>query len=105
MTEPLKIGVPQKVSDLQQIRADNFITAYASSAALAASFYDITILFGQVVMSPENLPRLENSAAITMSWEHANALAVALKRAVEGYEKEQKSTVRKAPMAELPISD
>ena len=97
-TTPVEVEASRNlVKDLPQIRSPRYVEAYSNNLGLAANFYDVTLIFGQVVVSPEGKPVVENSAAIAMTWEHAKALAAGLSKAVEAYEKEQASTIRKTP--------
>lgn len=95
-TKPVEVESSRKsVTDLPQIRSPRYVEAYSNNLGLAANFYDVTLIFGQVLVSPQGTPIVENSAAISMSWEHAKALAAGLSRAVEAYEKEHVTTIRK----------
>ena len=98
--EPVKIqeGLHQ-VRDLGQIKSAEFQSLYASNALLAASFYDITLIFGKPVLSDKGIPVLENSVAVTMSWEHAKVLVIAMQKAIDAYEKTHGAAVRDAPKA------
>ena len=87
-TKPVEVEASRNlVKDLPQTRSPRYVEAYSNNLGLAANFYDVTLIFGQVVVSPQGMPVVENSAAIAMSWEHAKALAAGLSKAVEAYEK------------------
>lgn len=94
--EPVEVEASRNlVKDLLQTRSPRFIEVYSNNVGLAANFYDVTIIFGQVLVSQQGTPVVENTAAVAMSWEHAKALAAGLTRAVEAYEKEHSTTIRK----------
>lgn len=98
MSEQLE--VPQAttrnlIKDLPQVRTPNFVDVYTNNTSLAANFYDVTTIFGKVVVNADGKAVVENSVAVTMSWEHARALAAGLNAAIETYEKDQKATIRK----------
>jgi hypothetical protein len=95
-TEPLKPG-RNLVRDLPQIRSPHFLEAYSNNVGLAANFYDITLHFGKVTVSPEGKPVVENTAAVTMSWEHAKALVAGLNHAIQDYEKDHLTKIRTTP--------
>jgi hypothetical protein len=91
------------VAELQHQKATDFVFIYANIANLAATFYDLQIVFGQVT-PPDNFqssgpPHVKDMVAVTMAWEHAKALAKSLTQAVQNYEKEQNTTVREIPQS------
>ena len=97
-TKPVEIEASRNlVRDLPQTRSPRYVEVYSNNLGLAANFYDVTLIFGQLVISPQGTPVVENSAAVAMSWEHAKALVVGLGKAVEAYEKDHAATIRKTP--------
>src|ERR1700693_1761382 len=101
MSEPLKEPVPLTdsqrlglVKDLPHVRFEKFTSAYVNNTGVAANFYDLALVFRNVTVDASNDARIEDHAAITMSWEHAKAIAAGLRQAVENYEKEHNGKVR-----------
>lgn len=75
------------VKDLERVQSADFMFVHSNSARLAENFYDIQIIFGAVIPRPkEELPAIEERVAVSMSWEHAKALYLAVKRSVDAYE-------------------
>jgi uncharacterized protein DUF3467 len=101
MTEANDIVAPQapkmQVANLRQIRAQDFVQTYVNNTGLALNFYDLTLIFGNITVGSDGEPVVENHAAVTMSWEHAKSLAKGIMKAVEKYEEENNTTVRKLP--------
>jgi hypothetical protein len=99
--EPIDMKASRNlVRDLPQTRSPQYMEVYSNNIGLAANFYDVTIIFGKVVVSQQGIPVVENTTAVAMAWEHAKALAAGLSRAVEAYEKEHATTIRKPPSAD-----
>lgn len=93
---------PYNVSDLEHERASDFRRVYSNSAGLATTFYDVTVIFGEITgTAPGIVPKIEDRVGVAMSWEHLKALYVALGRAIATYEAEQKTTIR-TPSSAVP---
>jgi hypothetical protein len=92
--DALQVSPPHLIKDLPHIRLDKFLSTYINSTGLATNFYDLTVIFGKVTVSDAGEPVVEDHAAITMSWEHAKALATGLKQAVDNYEQNLQVKVR-----------
>ena len=67
-------------------QADQFISYYANSAQFRISFFDIGIVFGQIVEASKERLLIENQIVITMSPQHAKVLLDHLKKNVAKYE-------------------
>lgn len=90
MSDPQK---PQAfpIANLPHTKSPQFVSVYTNTVAVSVTFWDILMIFGHVLLSHEDVakePHIEDSVGLTMSWEHAKALANALTTAVENYEKE-----------------
>lgn len=81
------------VADLPRKKAATFLRIYANNAGVAASFFDIDLVFGQLIAAQDEsgkpMPHIEDLVTVSMSWEHAKALAKALDRTIAAYEKDQ----------------
>ncbi|MGD0774286.1 MAG: DUF3467 domain-containing protein [Candidatus Solibacter sp.] len=81
------------IKDLSHRRVQDFHSIYANTAGFAVGFYDFEIIFGRIVSGhskDENIhPYIEDVTGVTMSWEHAKALASGLSKVIESYEVEQ----------------
>lgn len=91
MAEPDEQPRTFQISQLPHKKSERYAAVYTNNVGLGNSFYDVQLVFGQVIpgqygSNPE--PYVEDSVAVTMAWEHAKALAIALQQAVESYEKE-----------------
>lgn len=88
------------VANLPHVKGSQFASIYANNVGLAAGFYDVMLMFGHVVPNYDNLndqPHIEDTASIMMSWEHAKALATALNKTIDNYEKDN-GPIRTPPM-------
>ena len=76
------------ISDLQRVKAPGYVGVYASNANVTGSFFDVTLIFGVVDTSlgPEVGFKVEDRAAVTMTWEHARALYYLLGSRLADYE-------------------
>lgn len=91
------------VSELRQVKGERFQRVHANSANVAANFYDVMIMFGEVVpnldQAVDDPAVVEQVASVTMSWEHAKALTKALITRINAYENEE-GIVREPQSAE-----
>jgi hypothetical protein len=77
-----------RIKDLTHTRSEEFRFVYANSATVSETFWDITLIFGEVIPSPgQNTAVVEDRVGVTMSWEHAKALCEVFKRQVDDYER------------------
>jgi len=90
-------GDKSLVKNLPQRRSETYTEFYASTATLGATFYDVSLILGHPTVDADGNPFVEQSATIIMSWEHAKAVAQALKHVVEMYERDHKTVVRQQP--------
>ncbi len=76
------------IDDLPRRKDEGFRHVYVNQSNLAGSFMDLTILFSEVTPVPGQDPPAEvvDRARITMTWEHAKALARLLGERVAAYE-------------------
>jgi hypothetical protein len=78
------------LKDLQHHKAQDFYSIYTNTAGFGVGFYDFQIIFGRIVSGhskDENVePYIEDIAGVTMSWEHAKALATSLSKVIDSYE-------------------
>src|SRR5947209_3922670 len=94
-----KVQKTFNVAELEHQRAPNFVSAYSNSATFGLNFFDMTMVFGQIV-SPTPLTMLiEDRVAVTMSLEHAKALLRGLQDTIAAYEKTH-GPVRDTPSIE-----
>ena len=86
------------IADLGHRTAENFRRVYSNNSNIAVNFFDVTVLFGQVIIDPDGTdPFLNDEVAVTMSWEHAKALLDGLTRALTDYEQSNKQPIRRKP--------
>lgn len=76
-----------KISDLEHKPSPTFVEVYSSNVNAGASFQDLRLIFGQILIGTDE-PHIEDRAAVTMSWEHTKALRDLLNRLLEEYEVE-----------------
>ncbi len=76
------------VKDIERIRSPHFLTVSSNNANLTRGFFDVSILFSEIVIVPGGKPQvfIEDRAAVEMSWEHAKALHKVLGSTIEFYE-------------------
>jgi hypothetical protein len=92
-------GKPAKqfnVAEMAHRHAPSFSYIYANSASFSLNFFDIQIIFGQILSPDPTSMYVEDRVSITMTMEHARALEKALHDALEQYEK-RSGPVRAAP--------
>ena len=73
---------------LESIRSQGFTTLYTNSAQLEVTPWDFKLVFGELVRSENNLPKIEQHVAVVMSPQHAKALLGILATNVQEYEKQ-----------------
>lgn len=80
-----------RTADLPHRKSEGFAAVYTNTAGLGANFYDVQLIFGRVLQAyktDEPGPYIEDVVSVSMSWEHAKALAASLVKALEDYEKD-----------------
>jgi Protein of unknown function (DUF3467) len=83
--------------DLEHRPSPDFLRVYTNSANFGINFFDLTIVFGEMVSDTDAKGmHIENRVAVTMSLEHAQALAQALRQTLDLYETTH-APIRKAP--------
>jgi len=87
MPEEIKRGV-LKVPDLPRRKSDGFVSIYANNVGSAMTFYDLRLIFGQILFGPGEEPVIEDRCSITMPWEHVLAMRDLLNRVIDNYERD-----------------
>jgi hypothetical protein len=67
-------------------RDSSFASVYCNSAGFSMTFYDLTMVFGQILTTGPEGPHIQDRAEVTMSLEHAKALLEALAKPLQDYE-------------------
>ncbi len=62
--------------------ASTFLRVYGPIVTAHSYPYDVTLVFGQVIVNPENVSVLEQQVAVTLPWAAAHNLATMLARVV-----------------------
>ncbi len=76
------------VSELPRKKSADFVDTYSNNANLVAGFYDLKILFSNIIIGiPNEEPHIEDRAWVSLSWEHAKALRDILSERILDYEK------------------
>jgi Protein of unknown function (DUF3467) len=60
---------------------------YSNSAQLEVTPWDFTIVFGEIIRSPDQPPQVEQQVSVVMSPQHAKALLGVLANNLQEYEK------------------
>ena len=77
-----------RTSELKRIEAPGFVSIYANNADASMNFYDLCLVFGQVLVKPgTDRPIIEDRASVTMTWEHVEPLVNLLRRLLDDYER------------------
>ena len=77
------------VEQLERIRVPNFCSVYANSTNSYSSFYDLRLIFGQVVVDPgREKPFVEDRVSVTLTWEHVGPLLDLLDKLLKAHELE-----------------
>src|SRR5690242_20210712 len=84
------------VLEMEHRQAATFSNVYCNTTSFGMTFYDLSIVFGQIVALDSKSMIVEDGARIVMGWEHAKALSNALLGAIAHYEKTH-GPIRKAP--------
>jgi|ERR1017187_777109 hypothetical protein len=84
------------VADIPVTRAENFTRVYANNSAFAMTFFDFCITFGEVSIEANSSAAVEQRVAVTMSIEHAKAMAIGILEHLANYEKGN-GAIRTAP--------
>ncbi|HEV2960452.1 MAG TPA: DUF3467 domain-containing protein [Candidatus Angelobacter sp.] len=109
MPEKTKDPDVSMAGNLPVERPERFIRVYSNNAAFVVTPFDFMIIFGEVNRSPDKT-FVEQTVAVTMSPQHAKALAVVLLNNVREYEKNVGKIVLpgEAPTPEendMPVED
>jgi len=83
-----------RIADLPRKSATDYVSAYANNTNANPSFYEITLLFGQIVTTPKGETHILDRASITMTWEHAFRLNSLLDRLLRDYQQEHNNGIR-----------
>jgi len=75
-----------RVADLKHIRSSDFKVIYTDAAGLALNFYSLSVIFGQIIPDSAEGMVIEDRVFVTMSLEHAKALAHVLLEHIAKYE-------------------
>jgi hypothetical protein len=86
MPENVKPESSQQQQVLPMVQAEKFATIYANSANAEVTAWDFKIIFGEIKKSQGKLV-IEQSVQVTMSPQHAKALAEMLTSNVREYER------------------
>jgi hypothetical protein len=73
---------------LVRVPADNFATYYVNNSEVGMTTWDLSIRFARIEGIEEDILRVQDQAVITMSLQHAKALAMILASYVKQYEKD-----------------
>jgi hypothetical protein len=85
------------VAEMEHRHAPNFSFVYTNIVSLSLNFFDCQVIFGQILSTDPKSMHIEDRVSVTMSIEHAKALAKGLNDTVEQYEKVH-GPVRTAPL-------
>lgn len=86
------------VAELEHYRVPDFTQVYANSAGFGINFFDLSIVFGQIVSPSNDSMLIEDKIVVTMSIEHARALMLALQDTLATYEKTHGQIRKPAPV-------
>lgn len=78
---------PPEQKPLPSFRSDNFIKVYANSANIEVTPWDVKFVFGELNRI-DNVVKIEESVAVTMSPQHAKALLGVLANNIRAYEEQ-----------------
>ncbi len=81
---PRNLPSPQSVdvSKLERTQSPNYVYVYANHANVSTTTIDVRLVFGQMMLLPHE-GRIEDSASVTMTWEHAMKLRDLLTNVLE----------------------
>jgi len=86
-----------KLDQIERVRVPNFCSVYANNTNGSATFYDLSLLFGQAVGAPsKDKPYIEDRVSVTLAWEHVGPLRDLIDRLLKGHE-EAYGPIRKQP--------
>jgi hypothetical protein len=76
-----------QVASLPHRRDENFLSLYANSAGVASTFYNISIIFGEIdLQGSKEQAHIKDIVAVAMSWEHRKALLTNIQKIIQDYE-------------------
>lgn len=84
MPDPIK---PVQPTELETFKSEKFSKIYANAANLEMTPWDFSLIFGELKKTGDKVV-IEQSVAVTMSPQHAKALAGVLVTHVKEYEKQ-----------------
>lgn len=78
----------KKARRTKRVISDNVASYYTNSINIRLSVYDVSLLFGEVEEATEDSFVVRQIARVTMSPQHAKALATLLSNRLEAYERQ-----------------
>lgn len=103
-TKPEPLEEPSQVLHAQSLKGGREVPAfYANSIQLLVSLFDITLIIGQVGFGPDGELEMREVAKLSLSPQHAKALAGTLTKRVADYER-QFGTIVAPPSEPTPPS-
>ena len=88
------------VADIAVRHAEGFRRVYANNSAFTVTFFDMCITFGEITAEGTSAS-VEQRVAVTMSIEHAKAMALGILGQLADYEKGN-GPIRKTPPLNTP---
>lgn len=82
-----KVGPEVKIATLPIRRNDTFASFYANNANVASAFYDLVIVFSEIIGAGGPSPYVEEKCRVVMNPAQAKALALALAVNLSSWEK------------------
>ena len=87
MADKPKLGVI-KIDDLPRRHPSTYIETYANNVGASSNFYDVRLIFGQLIADPKADVYIEDRVTVTMAWEHAKQFRDLLTQLIDAYEKD-----------------
>ncbi len=83
----LSLTTPPAPKPTQRIaRRPDFASYYASSTGFFSTTFDISFIFGKIEAGEDGKLFIDQFAKVTMSYQHAKAVAIILAKTIEQYE-------------------
>lgn len=85
--KPKNPETPEK--RFETFRSANYASVYANSAQVRTTIWDIAMVFGELVTTPDSKQvQIEEKIRVVMSLTHAKALLAVLQRDLKAYEEQ-----------------
>jgi hypothetical protein len=76
----------EKNREIKNIQNPHYVSVYANNVAMALNFFDLSMIFGEMVEATEEILVVDQKVRVTMPPSHAKLLLLLLMQQLQQYE-------------------